>query len=153
MTRLLVEPSFLDSLASISVESSSASPLLSSIGKVSSDAKGSASIGSSCSSSGGFPTITCSRGIVAEETHGNNTSRSNTAAGDPHSSEKMATSLDGRVPISKSKIVGLSPLSAIPSILKGSAVTGTSYELFPTLPFPLSYLDFLGKAICLAKES
>jgi hypothetical protein len=79
---------------------------------------------------------------MVEEAHSNNALGSNAVAEDPHSSKKMVTSLNGRVPISKLEIVGLSPLSAIPAMLRGPAAAGTSCELFPTIPFPLSYLDF-----------
>jgi hypothetical protein len=47
--------------------------------------------------------------MIAEDFQGEDTSRSGVVTKDPPSSKGIITSLDGHVPISKSRIVGFSP--------------------------------------------
>jgi hypothetical protein len=61
-------------------------------------------------------------------------------------------SLDGRVLASKSKTVDKSFLPSVRNEVKESTNWGSS-ELGSTLFFPLSYLDFRGKAISFGRES
>jgi hypothetical protein len=85
-------------------------------------------------------------GMIAEDFQGKNKSRSGVVNKDPPFSKGIVTSLDGRVPISKLRIVGFSPLSVALIAPRGSIAIGPSSRLLPTLPFPLSYLDFMRKS-------